>query len=303
MTARRPRVGLLYNPTTPEVLTFASALIEHLSVMPDRLWFDFGREVGPGARFRRVHGAIAELAVARSWRSMAGHGLGLSLPSAMPLDEELVGAIAVAARDLGGFGWYSDHLNLFMMPDGGTAQAGLGLPVVYDDEALELIGAKLDRMQAALGCRILLENGAFFTPVPDQEMSEPEFLNRLHRSGRCGTLLDLHNLLVNARNDGPAPADYLDALDLEAVEEVHLAGGDDHAGFYMDSHSALAPPEVWELAHAYLPRCPNLRAITFEYQESYFDAIGGPVAVAGELERMHELATACVRVDEVPRAC
>ena len=40
----RPLVGVLYNPTTPALMAHAGALVEHVSVMPDRLWFDFGVE-------------------------------------------------------------------------------------------------------------------------------------------------------------------------------------------------------------------------------------------------------------------
>lgn len=269
--------------------------------MPDRLWFDFGRHAERGRRFRLVEGAMDQLLADAEGRTVAGHGLGLSLPSAMPLDVDMVCAIAAVSSMLGEFAWHSEHLNLFVTPRGSVpnAQAGLGLPVVYDEEAFELIARKLHAVHAALGCRLLLENGSFFTPVPDLEMSEPEFLNRLHYVGACGTLLDLHNLLVNARNDGMAPSAYLDTLDLDAVEEVHLAGGDTHEGFYMDSHSSFTPDAVWELAYAYLPRCRNLRVITFEYQESYF----GDLGLAGltlELERMHDLAGACA--GEVSRA-
>jgi uncharacterized protein (UPF0276 family) len=299
----RPRVGLLYNPTTPELLDYAPTLVEHLSVMPDRLWFDFGDQPERGRRFHRLYPAIERVAADAVGRSLAGHGLGLSLPSAMPLDEAMVAAVGEISRDLGGFAWYSEHLNLFITPKGGVpnAQAGLGLPVVYDEESFMLIAEKLRTLVHALDCRILLENGSFFTPVPDLDVSEPEFLNRLHHEGLCGTLLDLHNLLVNARNGGADPVAYLESLDLDAVEEVHLAGGDDQEGFYMDSHSTLTPEVVWELAHAYLPRCQNLRAITFEYQESYFEDLGLP-ALAGELERMHALAEACAGVAEAADA-
>lgn len=273
--------------------------------MPDRLWFDFGDGSAREKRFHHAHGAIAEAAAAAlpAGRTLAGHGLGLSLPSAMPLDEEMLAAVADVSCDLGGFMWYSEHLNLFVTPKSSVpnAQAGLGLPVVYDEESFGLISQKLRRLSSVLGCRLLLENGSFFTPVPDLDMTEPEFLNRLHHEGLCGTLLDLHNLLVNARNDGPDPIKYLDALDLSAVEEVHLAGGDDDGGFYMDSHSTLTPEEVWEWAHVYLPRCPNLRVITFEYQESYFEDLG-LAGITKELERMHELADACVPRNEAAYA-
>lgn len=299
----RPLVSLLYNPTTPELLAYAGSLVEHLSVMPDRLWFDHGIEHAAANRVRFIRAAIEQLAADARGRSLSGHGLGLSLPSAMPLDETLVTAVDQVARRLGGFGWHSEHLNLFLTPKGGVpnAQAGLGLPVVCDDESFALIAAKLRRLQQVMGCRQLLENGSFFTPVPDQPMSEPQFFNRLYRQGHGGTLLDLHNLLVNARNGGVAPEVYLAELDPASVEEVHLAGGDVLHGFYMDSHATLTPEVVWELAFDWLPRCRNLRAITFEYQESYFEDIGLQ-GLARELERMHVLAEACVQPVEADHA-
>ena len=233
-------------------------------------------------------------------RMLAGHGLGLSLPSAMQLDEPFVEAIAIMSADLGGFLWYSEHLSLFITPKGSVpnAQAGLGLPVVYDEEAFEIIGTKLRRLQQAVGCRLLLENGSFFTPVPDMEMSEPAFLNRLYAEGYCGTLLDLHNLYVTARNGGVSPEAYLAELDPDAVEEIHLAGGDEFAGFYMDSHSGPTPPEVWRYAFEHVPRFRRLRAITFEFQETYYKRLG-PEPLVAELTRMHELAAYCHVVPDV----
>jgi uncharacterized protein (UPF0276 family) len=272
--------------------------------MPDRLWFDFGHQAGVGRRFHRTLGAMDEVRRRSQGRALSGHGIGLSLPSAMPLDEAFVEAVAAMSSDLGGFLWYSEHLSLFLTPKGSVpnAQAGLGLPVVYDEEAFEIIGSKLRRLHQALGCRLLLENGSFFTPVPDMDMSEPEFLNRLYTEGYCGTLLDLHNLYVGWRNDGPRPEAYLEELDPDAVEEIHLAGGDDFAGFYMDSHSGLTPPEVWRYAFDYIPRFRRLRAITFEFQETYYDRIR-PEGVVAELTRMHDLAACCNIASEFGDAC
>jgi hypothetical protein len=227
-------------------------------------------------------------------RILAGHGLGLSLPSAMPLDEELLEAVAAMSVDLGGFEWYSEHLSAFVTPHGSVpnAQAGLGLPLAYDDEIFAIVSTKLLRLRAVLGCPLLLENGAFFTPVPDSDMTEPEFLNRLYQESFCGTLLDLHNLYVGWRNGGVSPDEYIGMLDPTAVEEIHLGGGDDFAGFYMDSHSSVTPEEVWRVAFDYVPHFPRLRAITFEFQETYFDQIGADVLIE-ELRRMHELARSC----------
>ena len=301
MNDARPAVGLLYNPASPDVIAKAGPLVEYFAVMPDRLWFDFGARADSGKRFHRALGALAEAHRLSRSRVLAAHGIGLSLPSAMPLDEDFVDAIAAMSRDLGGFRWFSEHLSVFLTPKGSVpnAQAGLGLPVVYDDEAFDIIARKLRRLRDKLGCPLLLENGAFFTPVPDMDMTEPAFLNRLHAAGLSGTLLDIHNLYVGERNGGMTMAAYLDEIDPDAVEEIHLAGGDDFAGFYMDSHSGFTPPEVWEMAFAHAPRFRNLRAITFEFQETYYERMG-TAGVIAELERMHELADLC-RVDPQAR--
>src|SRR5262249_6146792 len=152
-----------------------------------------------------------------------------------------------------------------------NAQAGLGLPIAYDDETFRIICDKLHILKQALGCDLLLENGAIFTPVPDSEMTEPQFLNRLYIEAGCGTLLDLHNLYVGERNGILSPPDYLEQLNPDCVQEIHIAGGDELAGFYTDSHSGHTPNAVWDWAYAFAPRFRNLRAIVFEFHESYFE--------------------------------
>jgi uncharacterized protein (UPF0276 family) len=289
----RPAVGLLYNPATPALVSRAPELIEYLAVMPDRLWFDFGPQA-IGRRFHRPSGALET--VRRNLRGLlcSGHGIGLSLPSAIPLDEEFVAAIADMSSHFDGFSWYSEHLSVFITSRGSVpnAQAGLGLPLSYDDEIFEVVASKLWRLKEVLGCPLLLENGAFFTPVPDSDMTESEFLNRLYAEEGCGVLLDLHNLYVSWRNGGMPPDEYLASLNPDAVMEIHLGGGDDFAGFYMDSHSSLTPPEVWRIAYDHAPRFPHLRAITYEFQETYYERIG-PDHLVEELGRMHELADRC----------
>jgi uncharacterized protein (UPF0276 family) len=295
MALARPLVGLLYNPATPDLVTHAGSLVEYIAAMPDRLWFDFG----PGKTSRRFHrtlGAIEELRQVAEGRVLSGHGIGMSLPSAVPLDEEFLAAVAQMSTELGTFTWYSEHLSVFITPKGSVpnAQAGLGLPVVYDEETFNIVAGKLHRVRQVLGCPVLLENGSFFTPIPDMDMSEPEFLNRLYKEGHCDTLLDLHNLYVCWKNGGPTMAEYIEELDSDAVVEIHLGGGDDFAGFYMDSHSTLTPPDVWACGFDFVSRFKRLRAITFEFQETYYERLGVE-ALIGEIERMHELAACCAR--------
>lgn len=287
---QKPLVGLLYNPAVPVVINYAPGLIEYLEVIPERFWYDFGASGDASERFHRLEGAVETLKVCAEGRVVAAHGIGLSLPSDMPIDEPLLRTIAGAACEFK-FQWYSEHLSVFVVPNRRlpNAQAGLGLPLVYDQETLDLLTGKLETLRRAVCCDVLLENPAVFTPVPDLDMSEPEFFNRLYTDAQCGMLLDLHNLYVSFRNGGPEPRAYLDALDPACVWEIHLAGGDEISGFYTDSHSRLSPGDVWSLAHEYTERFKNVRAIVFEFHESYFERLGLP-GIVEELERIHSLA-------------
>ena len=288
MAIGEPMVGLLYNPAVPLVLDALGSRVDFVEVIPDRLWYDFGAEAE--ARFSLSQIAIDNLRRYADGRHVIGHGIGLSLPSAMPLDEELLGEVA-AVHEMLGFRWYSEHLSMFLVP-GRTvpdAQAGMGLPVVLDQETLEIVAAKVRRMQQVLGCPMLMENSTIFSPLPEQEMTEPEFFNRLNAETGCGVLLDLHNLYANTLNLGMSAEAYISALDPAIVREIHLAGGDRLQGHYTDSHSRRTPVPVWDWAHDWAPRFPNLGAITFEYHESYHKRLGLE-GIAEEIEMMHVLA-------------
>jgi uncharacterized protein (UPF0276 family) len=288
-TLNRPVVGLLYNPAVPDVIDYAGALVEYIEVIPDRLWYDFGDDAHHG-RFHKVQGAIDILKRCAEGRIVAGHGIGLSLPSAMPLDQDLLDEVSAISKDLG-FAWYSEHLSMFLTPRASVpnAQAGLGLPVLYNEETFEILRGKIQQLRQALSLELIIENGSIFTPIPEMEMTEMEFLGRLYREANCGTLLDLHNLYVSYRNGSVSPRDYLESLNPEMVKEIHLAGGDEIVGFYTDSHSRLTPEEVWELAYEFVPRFTNVRAIMFEFHESYFGRLGIE-GLTKELEKLHELA-------------
>jgi uncharacterized protein len=288
MNSSRPIVGLLYNPAVPGVLDALGARVDFVEVIPDRLWYDFG--ITAPNRFSHASAAIDELRDHASSRRVIGHGIGLSLPSAMPLDEQLLDEVVASHRILN-YEWYSEHLSMCLVPGRSVpnAQAGMGLPVVLDDEMLQLVSGKVRLLQQALGTEILLENSTIFSAIPEPDMTEPAFFNRLYDETGCGMLLDLHNLYANTINLGMSAEEYLSEVNPEIVKEIHLAGGDWLKGHYTDSHSRPTPGPVWEWAYEWAPRFPNLAAITFEYHESYHKRIGLS-GVEEQIDRMHALA-------------
>ncbi|MGY3877657.1 MNIO family bufferin maturase [Aeromonas enteropelogenes] len=174
------------------------------------------------------------------------HGVGMSLGSADPLDRrhlqqlaELVAAIKPVR--------VSEHLSWGSID--GRYFNDL-LPVPYTREALARMSDKIQQVQQTLGCQLLIENPSSYLQLAG-EMSEWTFLAELQRRSGCGILLDLNNLYVSAFNHGFSCDDYLAAIDLDTVGEIHLAGFTEkklpEGSLYIDTHSAPVVAPVWEL--------------------------------------------------------
>jgi uncharacterized protein (UPF0276 family) len=262
-------VGLLYNAALPEYLRDFPDSFDYLEIIPEMFWTDRGPKAPQ--RFVELSGWVEMLDGLSRDVPLVAHNIGLSLGSADYFDKTYPEHIA-EWHERYGFHWHSDHLSFVRMTsaDGHDHNAGLAVPVPYDYEVADLIVERIKAVQASVPLPFLIENNVYFIDVPDQDMTEPEFLNHLSRQTGCGVLLDLHNLYANARNHGFDAQAWLDELELDRVLEMHIAGGSELAGLYTDSHAGPCPEPVWDLLESALPRAPHVRGITFEFHDSYY---------------------------------
>ena len=126
------------------------------------------------------------------------------------------------------------------------------LPLPHTDKTLALLADRIDRVQATLKRRILVENLSAYVEFRDSDMTETAFLAALARRTGCGLLLDINNVFVSATNHGFDPLAYLDAFPLQHVGEIHLAGyadAQDDAGrpLLIDAHDSPVRDPVWAL--------------------------------------------------------
>ena len=174
------------------------------------------------------------------------HGVGMSLGSADSLDPAHLRQLAALVAAISPVR-VSEHLSWGSI-DGRYFNDLLPMP--YTREALSHMTDKVERVQQALGRQLLIENPSSYLQLPG-EMGEAEFLAELAQRSGCGILLDLNNLHVSSVNHGLDCADYLAAIDLETVGEIHLAGFTDkvlpQGHLYIDTHSTPVAPPVWEL--------------------------------------------------------
>jgi uncharacterized protein len=130
---------------------------------------------------------------------------------------------------------------------GGGREAGHLLPVPRTRAALDVLAANVGLAQADLGVPLALEHVAALLEWPAPELGEAAFLTELLDRTGALLLLDLANLHANARNHGGDPLAFLDALPLERIAYVHVAGGVERDGLYHDTHAHPTPPAVLEL--------------------------------------------------------
>jgi uncharacterized protein len=262
-------IGLLYNVALPDYVRARRETFDYIEIIPEMFWTDAGRGAEP--RFVELSGWVELLDRVAQTSPIVAHNIGLSLGSADYFDDRYCVHIAEWQRRYA-FPWHSDHLSFVRLTgtDGHDHNAGLAVPVPYDHDVAEMIAARIRSVRAAVPAPFLIENNVYFIDVPDQDMSEPQFLNTLAQKSGCGLLLDLHNLYANARNHGFDARAWLDELDLAQVIEIHIAGGSELAGMYTDSHAGPCPEPVWDLLADVVPRARRLRGITFEFHDSYY---------------------------------
>jgi uncharacterized protein len=278
-------VGLAYQTSLRPYIEARPASFDYLEIVPDILWTDFGPGHDPryvddpdGVRFLDAVGATTPV---------VPHSIGLSIGAAHRFDREHVEQMGRWYEWLR-FPWHSDHL-AYAVADHGDGEVNLGtmLPLVHDRETLERVVDRVKRVRERIPVPFLLENNVQYFDLVEPEMEEPEFLNLLCENSGCGLVLDLHNVYTNSRNHTVDPLEFVDRLDLRHVLELHVAGGLEVDGFYLDAHSGPLPPELWDLLDAVLPRCPNVGGLTFELLGSWFAPMG-PERLTEELSGLRQ---------------
>jgi uncharacterized protein (UPF0276 family) len=238
---RRHRAALLAAERGPAVL----------EVVPEHFFAAPGELDALAARYPLVFHAI---------------GLSVGTASADPLGDAVTRAQLARIAGLVGRArpaMVSDHFAFTRSPDG--RDLGHLCPLPCTEETLALVSRRVRLWQDALGVPIALENIAHPFLWQGCEMTEPELLGRLVQATGCGLLLDLTNLLYDARNFGFDAGAALQAYPLEAVWAVHLAGGERRQsdGFWVDSHSRALDVDALALLRLLRGRAP-LRTVVIE---------------------------------------
>ena len=191
------------------------------------------------------------------------HGVSLSIAGIDPLNMEYLRKLKILT-DRVNTPWVSDHLcwtgcNAHNLHD--------LLPIIYTEENLRHIAARIRTVADILERPIALENVSTYAEFSISTMTEWEFLSRLVEEADCGLLLDVNNIYVSSFNHVFDPIEYIDAIPYDRVCQFHLAGHTNKGTHILDTHSDHVVNEVWEL-YRYCFQKTGARATLLEWDEN-----------------------------------
>jgi uncharacterized protein (UPF0276 family) len=171
------------------------------------------------------------------------HGVSLSIGSTDPLDMNYLRKLKVLINEVQPM-WISDHLCWT-----GAKQTNSHdlLPLPYNEEAINHLVERIQRVQDFLGRQILMENVSSYLTYHNSEMTEWEFYNEVINRADCLALLDVNNIYVSSRNHNFSSQDYLAGMNKSRIRQIHLAGHTDYGDYVIDTHDHDVPDPVWEL--------------------------------------------------------
>jgi len=251
----RMGVGLGYRAEIARDIMEHVDEIEVLEVLADRI-------------FRGSERAWEETRDLAKIFTLIPHGVNLSIGSVDCLeDESYLKALDKLSRWIP-FPYYSDH---FAFTKTKTRAIGHLAPLWLTHQQLDTVVQNILAIQNRIQKPLILETITIPFELPEAEMKQEDFFNAAVEASGCGLLLDLANVFINGINHGFEPLRFLEKLNLDAVVQIHLAGGVQKNGFWIDSHSASIHPEVWKLLRTILPQCQNLKAIIVERDSEFID--------------------------------
>jgi uncharacterized protein (UPF0276 family) len=230
------RVGLGYRRTLHAALTEAPpGVIDFVELAPENY-------AGMGGEGRRRLNTI------RARYPVLTHGFALSLGGEAPLDPALLDDLASFTAHIE-TPWHSDHLCWSSAE--GTHLHEL-LPLVMTTATAKHTARRVREAARALPVPLAVENVSAYARHAADTLTEAEFIHRVVHEADCGLLLDVNNVLVNSLNFGGDPRAVLDALPLERVVQIHVAGYTrESPELVIDTHGAPVDDAVWPLlAHA-----------------------------------------------------
>lgn len=277
--------GLIYIPGSEPVIEACDRWIDVIEIEPQTFWSKTQSDSSP------YRNNLDRLAWVRSLdKAKLLHGVGNPLGGTLSLDFDQFPAFREFA-DAFQPSWVSEHLSFNRASDGGQVfSTGFFLPPLQTHEVAAVCAENIRKFQDSVRLPAAFETGVKYISKQKAEMPDGAFFRAVAEQADCAILLDLHNLWTNQCNGGYQVLEVLSQLPLERVWEIHLAGGEEIGGCWIDAHSGLVPAGLMRITENVVRRLPNLKAVIFEIMPQHIHAKNLDLGqIADHLHWMHDV--------------
>jgi uncharacterized protein (UPF0276 family) len=160
--------------------------------------------------------------------------------------------------------WVAEHLQR-VHTTAGDAFVDYVFPPAYTADLLADYVRHARALREALGRPLVLEPIPTYLDLGGPGLGEIGFVERFIAESGCGLLLDVSHAWLSAHYAGRRPRDFVAALPLGEVIELHVAGVEedpDLCGPWIGT--AVPTRELLDLLAFAAERAPRLRAVTFD---------------------------------------
>lgn len=262
-------IGIVYVPGLEPLLEPGNTCVGVIEIEPETLWSY--REQGP-----RPYSLPAETVdhLLSFPQRKTVHSVGFAVGGTQLPPPAYCDALADVTRVLGA-PWASGHLSFthFRRRDA-VVHTGFMLPSLQTVEGALAAAETIRHVAAQLPVSFAVETTVNYLAPRDGELTDGQFVALAAEEADCGILLDLHNIWTNERNGRQSVADFLSDIPLDRVWEIHLGGGFEYDGYWLDAHSGPVPPPVLDLARDLIATLPNLKSIVYEIYPAFVELFG-----------------------------
>ncbi len=147
------------------------------------------------------------------------HGLSLSIGSPDELDYDFLKKVKLFLKETNAQ-IYSEHLSYAKCDNAHLYDL---LPIPFTEDAANHVAKRITTIQDLLEQKIAIEIVSYYSPIAP-ELSEIDFINLVLQEANCELLLDVNNVYVNSFNHQYDAKEFINALPLERVSYIHMAG-------------------------------------------------------------------------------
>jgi uncharacterized protein (UPF0276 family) len=272
-------VGMVYFAGLEPLLEAHPGVVDLLEIEPQTTWLERPNRPGEILVQPEVEAHLAQL----PYRKLV-HSVGTPVGGSVPGIEMQLPLLRDCVKRWNA-PWASEHLAFNLTPDFFT---GFFLPPRQTDAGIDVYVPAIRRLADAVKVPFAFETGVNYLRPRADEIPDGAFIAEVAQEAECGILLDLHNIYANEWNGRQKVRDFLQQIPLDRVWEMHVAGGFELDGYWLDAHSGAMPDAMVALAREIIPHLPNLKAIVFEVFTSFLPRFGLD-AVRDEMEKVRSL--------------